>query len=214
MVIMFNYHNILFFVGLLIYLYVSIYYPDYIYKDYIRIKKLNNIVHIENKITNKTLNIVTKVIKNHILNNITNIYLYINSLGGDFEEGYKLIKFIEKSKLNKISFICIAKKAASTAFIIFQYCDKRYILKNSFLSDHELQVTLKLTGTIENIDSWYNNNFLFMKDVNKKVREYISNKINMKYDGYLIKIKNKNWNIIGGYNILKYKLADKIVYLI
>jgi hypothetical protein len=36
----------------------------------------------------------------------------------------------------------------------------------------------------------------------------------MKYDEYLIKIKNKDWNITGGFNILKYKLADKIVYLI
>lgn len=211
---MFNHHSILFLLVLLIYLYVVIYYPDYIYKDYIRINKLSNIVHIENRITNKTLNIATKLIKNHILNDHKNIYLYINSLGGDFEEGYKLIKFIEKNKLNNIIFICIAKKAASTAFIIFQYCDKRYILKNSFLLDHELQITLKLIGPIETIDSWYKNNFLFIKDVNKNIREYISNKINMKYDEYLIKIKNKNWNIIGGHNILKYNLADKIVYLI
>jgi ATP-dependent protease ClpP protease subunit len=211
---MFNNHNILFLLGLLIYLYVLIYYPDYIYKDYIRIKKLSNIVHIENRITNKTINIVTNLIKNHILNHNKNIYLYINSLGGDFEEGYKLIKFIEKNKLDNITFMCIAKKAASTAFIIFQYCDKRYILKNSFLLDHDLQITLKLTGPIETIDDWYKNNFIFIKDINRKVREYISNKINMKYDEYLIKIKNKDWNIIGEYNILKYKLADKIVYLI
>jgi ATP-dependent protease ClpP protease subunit len=90
-------------------MYIIIYYPDFIYKDYIRIKTLANIIHIENRITSKTLNIVTKLIKNHIIKHDKNIYLYINSLGGDFEEGYKLIKFIEKNKLNNITFICIAK---------------------------------------------------------------------------------------------------------
>ena len=164
-----------------------------------------NFIYIDTQITYNNIN---KIIIG-LRNKTDNIYFYIDSIGGDFDATYKLINHMEKLKKMNIKFICVAERAFSGAFIIFQYCNTRYVFNNSNLFHHEIYINIK--GTISSLDDLLTYYFIILKEKDIKIKKYISNKIEMNYDEYVDRIKQE-WNIIGGLNILEYKLADKIIY--
>jgi len=138
-------------------------------------------------------------------------YFIIDSQGGDFDQGNLLINVMKiKRDYQKIEFICIAKYASSMAFYIFQHCDQRFILWNSVLMSHPLKISF--SGEIEDIELWYKTEFHETKYKEKKIIQYVTNKINMDIKEYKEKIK-KDWFIKGGFNILLFKLADKMIIL-
>ena len=81
-----------------------------------------------------------------------NIYIYINSNGGNVLEGNDIIetiKFLDNSGYNVK---CIAQKAYSMAFHILQHCPKRLITETSSLMQH--QIKLAINDNYENIKSY------------------------------------------------------------
>lgn len=182
----------------------------YFIYTHIDVKSLEKYIFIKDKINNNNIEKILYLIKNNDNDN-ENIYFYIDSHGGDFDEAYRLVMHMEEVKNNKkIKFTCIAKNALSAAFIIFQYCDKRYVFDYSTLFQHEIEITLK--GTIETLNTWYYEKFIILKKRDIKIKKYISDKIKIDYIEYNKKVKN-NWNISGGFNIIKNNLADSIIYL-
>ena len=72
--------------------------------------------------------------------------LYFNTIGGDVHAGIQLMHVL----LNMDNVTCIAKKAHSMGFAIFQTCNRRYVIPESELMQHQIQILFK--GTLE---SWY-----------------------------------------------------------
>jgi ATP-dependent protease ClpP protease subunit len=138
------------------------------------------------------------------------INLIINSNGGDYLYGYKLIVLMNNLKKQKIKFNCYAYNAFSTAFTIFQYCNKRYVIPTSILYQHNATINFK--GSFEQFRNFYETKFQKYSNIYSENTKYIANKIGLSYTNYIKKI-NKDWKVVGGNNIIKNKLADEIVIL-
>lgn len=202
-------HSILFYIILYNIIYISIYnfYPKYIINKNIKMNLLDNLVYIHSDISDISINNTITQVDKLILNN-TIINFYIHSLGGDFDAGLKLIDFMNDKRKEKIQFHCFAKYAGSTAFTIYQFCDKRYTTYSSTLFQHEIKI--KISGTLDSISYWYKNNYTILKNKYVNIKKFISKRIDMDYLEYNKKIK-ESWVIIGGISIIYNNLADEIV---
>jgi ATP-dependent protease ClpP protease subunit len=208
---MFIYINIFFLIGLLIF-------SNYKNLKILFIKKYKNLsyrkvylfsdldLYIKGKITKTSINKVIDKIGNN-----KNINLIIDSNGGDFMAGYKLIsKMIKLQKKTLTSFDCYAINAKSTAFDIFQFCDKRYVSPISILFQHN--ASIEFIGSFEELKYFYSK-FIIYKKILDNININISKRIKLNHDEYLKKINN-NWLIKGGEEIINYNLADEIVIII
>ena len=89
-----------------------------------------------------------KVVKNKLNKNSKNIFLlhqvhsnkivYIDSPGGSVLAGVKIIDQIEKYQMS-----CIASKAISMGFVIFQSCHNRLVTSSSQLMQHQISFGIK-----------------------------------------------------------------------
>lgn len=98
---------------------------------------LPNLFLIEDNINMSTTNIFKS---NFNYTSDHNIYVYIDSNGGDTESGNAIIMEILKSDKDVT---CIAKRAELIAFDIFSICNTRYVLENSVLVQHEITYTIE-----------------------------------------------------------------------
>jgi len=134
------------------------------------------------------------------------IYIYIYSNGGSVTSGNNFVQYMNGLKINNKVLTCIADKAMSMAFIIFQYCDNRYVLQNSILMQHQMSLTL--SGNIENINSHYS----LVKNINNNLITYQAKKIGMNEDSFRKMVISDWW--IYGIDAVDKKVADKSVNLI
>lgn len=74
-------------------------------------------------------------------------YLYINSPGGSVIAGNRIVRHVLHH-----NYTCIADRAMSMAFVIFQACEKRVVMHGSMLMQH--QQSLGVDGNLENINSY------------------------------------------------------------
>jgi len=92
-------------------------------------------VRLEDEITAKTIAPVREVVQKANQNEADAIIIDINSGGGDIDEGFKLIRDIERSK---VPVVCIVDgEADSMASEIFVTCPKRVMTKRSLLMIHQ-----------------------------------------------------------------------------
>jgi ATP-dependent Clp protease protease subunit len=68
------------------------------------------------------------------------IVLYLDTPGGNVEEGMALVSAMEASGKN---FKCVANYAASMGFYIFENCSQRYILPHGLIMQHVTSYSLK-----------------------------------------------------------------------
>jgi ATP-dependent Clp protease protease subunit len=87
-----------------------------------------------------------------------NIYLYINSLGGDLLSAFGVVDTIKNSRIPVVSII--HGQAASAATIISMSCHKRYITRHSFMLIHQLSTGCE--GKYEELYENFKNDTLFM----------------------------------------------------
>jgi ATP-dependent protease ClpP protease subunit len=132
--------------------------------------------------------------------------ILINSNGGDLMKSYELV--MHMNTVPNLKFKCYALNAYSSAFVIFQYCNERYVLSNSLLIHHNGSITIK--GSFEIVKDFIENDFKVMQLIHDKINKNIAERINMSYSNFMNKIHN-NWVISGGENIIKNNLADEIV---
>ena len=100
--------------------------------------------------------------------NTTNIYIYIDSPGGDVDSGQKILQYIQFKKDTNKTIMCVAWEAHSMAFNIFQSCNYRYVLPDSKLMQHQMSMK-NLNGNIENLNraKIMNDWFLYGEDIVK-----------------------------------------------
>lgn len=192
----------------------SIFFPNYFGNEKFSIKEMKNLINIKDTITKEYINNIINSVNKYLIidnNNKKNINFFISSYGGDYEAGIELINFMKKKQKDNITFTCFALNAGSTAFTIFQFCDKRYVMDYSKLYQHELQFST--SGTIDIIEEWYSKKFFQQKNIYKIIKKEICEKIDMDILEYEKKIKNE-WHINTGFSIVYNGLADKIIQLV
>lgn len=135
--------------------------------------------------------------------NTKNIYVYINSNGGSVLNGNDIIENIKFLNNTGHNITCIAQKAYSMAFHIFQHCNQRYITSSSTLMQH--QMSLNVNGNYQNIKTYLQ----MIENINQQFIEYSSKKMQITNSEFKNNIMNDWW--FYGENAIHHKAADKIV---
>jgi ATP-dependent protease ClpP protease subunit len=139
-----------------------------------------------------------------------NIFIVIDSVGGDLIEGFRLIDFMDRTRItNLIRYECICIQAISTAFYIYQLCDYRYVVKNSLMLIHEPKLTI--TGTFDFVSNYLSKGFdSDLKTYNQLIDKICTkNKIDKKY--FLHMIKNKDWILSETNEIINNNFTNQLI---
>ena len=132
-----------------------------------------------------------------------NIYIYIDSFGGNIKHGNRFIEVIEYfSKIKKI--YCIASYAASMAFIILQKCPYRYATKTSILMQHNIKVSL-----VNNEKNNIKNYIEYVDNIENYLIEQQITRLKMEKEKFIELVKNDWW--ITGSQALNKNVVDKLV---
>ena len=165
--------------------------------------KYNNFVSIRDTIDEDSVDyFLTKILD--IESDI--IYIYINSNGGSVDNGMRIINYITTMKENNKEIICIAERAMSMSFVIFQYCSKRYITPTSILMQH--QMSLSTEGDLYNVNS----RMRMMNKIEVELNKYQAMKLNMSEEKFIDLIHDDLW--LFGSESIKINAADDIVNVI
>lgn len=165
----------------------------------------NNFVEIVDIINEKNTYAIIKDLA--ILSDKTsNLFIYINSPGGSVTDGEKIINQINFYQNLNYTVNCIALNAYSMAFYIFQSCNKRYITNITKLMTHQMVLSIPKMS-FENLVNYLK----IIKQIDDNLTNMVCKRINMSYEDY-IKKRQSDWWIYSD-DIIKYKLADEIVFI-
>ncbi len=157
-------------------------------------------------LSNVDVESVDHVIENMLSLNVNNIYFYLYTDGGSVFDGLKIIETINMLQENGKKIICIGHKAISMGFIIFQYCEKRYIMETSVLMHHDIQIT-NLSGSMSEIKKYIN----FLEKIDNDIKNKILENTGLSQKEFY-KITEKDWWIYGD-DAIKYKIAHDIIHV-
>ena len=160
-----------------------------------------NYIHIEGTIEQ---DMASEVISN-IFEQDKDFYIYIDSNGGDVESGLKIVKMMKYLQTENIKIKCIANKAMSMAFHIFQHCDERLVTQHSVLMQHEMSIHLE--GNIKDTEQLYYKYLQWDNEINT----FDSARIKMDKTQYLLELKNELW--FTGDDIISHNIADRKVII-
>ena len=132
------------------------------------------------------------------------IFIYIQSPGGYVESGKEIINEINSQIESGKNISCIADRAYSMAFIIFQTCSNRYITNNSILMQHPIYIT-QISGNLRTVQNLLK---MIEKD-NTDLLEIQCNRIGIDKKEFEF-LTLSEWWIMGNDNI-DMKTADKII---
>ena len=155
-----------------------------------------NFVELTGDITENNINYV---IKELTYSKTNNIYLYINTNGGDVDSGLRLIHTLKSIDKNVL---CIGEKIISMGFSIFQSCSDRIVMLSSTAMQHQMSISLdgQLYTLIRKLD--------YLKYIDDYLLTLESKRINIPKDDYKSLIEHEWW--LHGYNIVKQNVADKL----
>jgi ATP-dependent Clp protease protease subunit len=175
--------------------------PELIGTELIELKK-DNFVSLREMINqDSSSKLLSKL--NSIETKHNTIYLYINSPGGDVMAGLEIINYIKSLQKRNKEIICIAHNAMSMAFVIFQYCSKRYILYSSTLMQYQMSLGVK--GKLYDINS----RMSYLNSLELKINQDQATRLNMSLPNFTRLIQNDWW--MYAEDILLNNAADKIV---
>lgn len=127
--------------------------------------------------------------------------IYFDSPGGDLLSMSRIIEVLDNSN---IKFVCVARFAASAAFMIFEHCDIRIILNGGgILMSHNASGVLM--GQIPQMRNQLN----AIEAIIKKEETAIAQRLKMSYKNYVSLIANDLW--ITSENARKYNAVDYII---
>ena len=160
----------------------------------------DNTVYINDEINEES---ISKAIYKIVHTKDQDIYIYIDSFGGNVKQGNRFIEVIEYySKKKKI--YCIATYAASMAFIILQKCPFRYATSTSILMQHNIKVS-----SIDNNNKNIKNYVEYVDDLENYLIEQQIKRINMEKNKFIELVRNDWW--ISGNQAIKINVIDKLV---
>lgn len=131
------------------------------------------------------------------------LWIYIDSPGGSVASMNSMIEFM---KYSGKKFNCVAKFAASAAFSIFQFCDKRFMLPYS-----GVQMSHNASGGFRGDLRTVEAQLKMWSSIINKVESEIANKIGMSLEKYRTLIANELW--INFSAALKYNMVDEAAFV-
>ena len=163
--------------------------------DTIHLNTTNNII-IRGEINSKT---ASQFIYNlNLLKNKNSTYVYLNTPGGSVEEGMKIVSEIKQHNLS-----CIAERAYSMGFIIFQSCKERLIVPHGKLMQH--QMALGIMDQKNRIKNYLR----FIESMEDQIIDQQIKRINITKEEFNDRITDDWW--LYGNNTIKENCADKMV---
>ena len=156
----------------------------------------NSGIYFDSYITQETgTNLITGI--NYTINNEreTNVFIILDTDGGDLLMTYKIISYMDLMRFNYgTKFHCVSIKAYSSGFFIFQLCDYRYwIDRKSIVMIHEPK--LNIEGTFEYVKKYVENDFILDYKNYQSIVNRICSKSNINISEYQNKISGKDWII-------------------
>lgn len=156
----------------------------------------DNGIYFDSYITQESgTNLITRI--NYTINNEhdTDVFIVLDTDGGDLLMTYKIIDNMDLARLNYgIKFHCVCVKAYSSGFFIFQLCDYRYWIDgSSIMMTHEPK--LKIDGTFGYVKKYIDINFILDYKNYQSIVDRICFKSNINTSEYQNKIANKDWII-------------------
>lgn len=130
--------------------------------------------------------------------NKSDIYLYLNTNGGDVESGLKLANEIEKYNIS-----CIADKAYSMGFMIFQVCKHRYILPHGRIMQH--QIAFGIQDEFGKIKNYVD----FVQQMENTMIQKMAQRINLNKKEFYDKVRDDWW--LMGQTAVEEQCADRVV---
>ncbi len=161
----------------------------------------NNFIHLKGEINSHSS---SKFILDLNKNENNDIIIYIDSNGGYVNHGQEIIGAIENTVDGGKNVFCIADRAYSMGFIIFQSCPYRYVTKNSVLMQHPMHIP-SLSGSLQTVI----NQLELIKKENSELITFQSNRLEMEEEEFVKRVSHEWW--ISGYDNLKFKAADEII---
>jgi len=131
-------------------------------------------------------------------------YVFIDSPGGSVNSGLHFINTLNWYKENNKVINCIAKKAHSMAFIIFQHCTNRYILSSTVMMQHQMSLS-GIDGPFNNLMNYFD----MVKTIGHEIDLNVANRIGISVEEYKTKISNDWW--LYGNSIITAGVADKMI---
>ena len=128
-----------------------------------------------------------------------NLYLFLDTPGGSVEDGTKIINEVIKYKID-----CIAERAYSMGFVIFQSCNKRYITKFGRLMQH--QISFGINNEKAKVENYVD----FVDQIEKELLEMQTEKIGISSDYFKKKTFNDWWLV--GKKAIEENCADEILF--
>ena len=126
-----------------------------------------------------------------------NLYVYLDTNGGSVDAGNKIVNEIRKYNLS-----CIAQKAISMGFVIFQSCNERYITQLSTLMQH--QMSYGIMNEKAKIESYVN----YIKQISHHLVGLQSKKIGISRKEFERRTYNEWW--LFGDNAIDENCADEL----
>ena len=164
--------------------------------------KKDNFVSLREKISaDSSSKLLAKL--NSIEARYDNIYIYINSPGGDVIAGLEIINYIKSLQARSKQVLCIAHNAMSMAFAIFQYCSQRYILYSSSLMQHQMSLGVK--GKLYDINS----RMSYLNSLESTLNQDQATRLELTSERFAQLIQNDWWLYAG--DIIGNNAADKMV---
>lgn len=153
-------------------------------------------IYFDSYITQESgTNLITMI--NHTINDKqeTNVFIVLDTDGGDLLMTYKIISHMDLMRLNYgIKFYCVCVKAYSSGFFIFQLCDYRYWIDGtSIMMIHEPQ--LNIEGTFGYVKKYFENDYILDYKNYQSIINRICSKSNTNISKYQNKIASKDWII-------------------
>lgn len=167
----------------------------------------DNHVAVRSAINEETIGQVQKDMGTTIASNpnMTEIYMYINSNGGDVFSTNRMIENMMYYQDEGYNISCIASKAISGAFAILQACTNRYITSSSILMQHQMKA--QKSGSVENL----NTHMDFINELSNNLMRYQAKRMNMTLDDFKDAIKHDWWMV--GESGIEHSAADYIVHV-
>ena len=112
------------------------------------------------------------------------LYIYFDSPGGSV---FSMSRMIELMRISKIEFVCVARMAASAAFMTFQHCDRRFILPDGILMAHN--ASGGFSGEFPRVRSLLD----VIDGLIKPIEERVAKRLRMSFSEYKTAINNNLW---------------------
>lgn len=129
------------------------------------------------------------------------LYVYFDSPGGSI---FPMMRMIETMRVEKhIKFICVARMAASAAFMTFQHCNERYLLPDGILMSHNAAGGFQ--GELPRVRSMLD----VIEGLLEPVERRVARKLKLSFRDYKEAINNNLW--INGLTVHKWYAADQVI---